>query len=81
MSIPRNARRIPCAATIVALALAACLPAAARAQHFVAGSDSFPRVRYAGSLLSVNDRCLVTQRKLNIRMPPVYVNGTPMGFC
>ena len=64
------------------LLFAACLPVTARAQHFVAGSDStFPRIRYADSLVSVNDRCLVTQRKLNTKMPPVYVNGVPMGFC
>lgn len=68
--------------TIVALAIAACLPTAAHAQHFVATADtSHPRIRYADSLLSVNDRCMVTQRKLSTRMPAIYVNGVPMGFC
>jgi hypothetical protein len=77
-----NARGVGRAGTIVMLALAACLPATAHAQRFVATADTtFPRIRYADSLLSANDRCPVTQRKLNLRMPPVYVNGVPMGFC
>lgn len=64
-----------------ALALAV-LPTAAHTQHFVATADtSHPRIRFADSLLSANDRCMVTQRKLSTRMPAIYVNGVPMAFC
>lgn len=40
-----------------------------------------PRVRYADSLLSENDRCPVRTGKLNPTYLPVYVNGRPIGFC
>jgi hypothetical protein len=54
----------------------------ARAQHLVFGADSLhPRLVFADSLRSANDRCMVTQKKLNPRVRPVYVNGVPMGFC
>jgi hypothetical protein len=50
--------------------------------RYVAGGDTlYPRLRYTDSLVSVNDRCIVTARKLNPRMAPVYVNGVPIGFC
>lgn len=53
-----------------------------RAQHRVAGPDSLhPRVRYADSLDSVNDRCIVSGSGLNPAMHPVYVNEQPVGFC
>ncbi len=52
------------------------------AQHYVPTTDpAFPRLKFADSLLSPNDRCLVTHRKLNPRVRPVYVNGVPMAFC
>lgn len=57
-------------------------PAGAAAQRYVAGADTlFPRIKYADSLVSPNDRCMVAQQKLNLRVRPVYVNGVPMGFC
>ena len=69
---------------IAALLVAAALlpPRAARAQRFVASADTCcPRIRFADSLTSAHDRCLVTQKKLNLKLQPVYVNGVPMGFC
>jgi hypothetical protein len=74
------------AAALALLAAAASLVAlsapAARAQRYVATADtSFPRVRYADSLESVNDRCIVRMTKLSRSMRPVYVNGWPIGFC
>lgn len=52
------------------------------AQHRIAGPDSLhPRVRYADSLDSANDRCIVSGSKLNPAMHPVYVNEQPVGFC
>ena len=41
----------------------------------------FPRIRFADGLVSVNDRCPVTKKKLSVHLPPVYVNGQPIGFC
>jgi hypothetical protein len=52
------------------------------AQRYVATGDTLhPRIRYADSLESANDRCMVSKQKLNLRVRPVYVNGVPMGFC
>lgn len=48
---------------------------------YVDEESEFPRIRYADGLVSVNDRCPVRQRKLNTKLPPIYVNGLPVGFC
>lgn len=65
-------------ATFVAIAL----PSAGVAQRFITTDDAeFPRVQYADSLYSLNDQCIVRLRKLSLRIPPVYVNGLPIGFC
>ncbi len=62
--------------------LAVSIGSIAWGQHHVPGSDAeHPRVQYADSLVSLNDRCIVRQNKLNTRIPPVYVNGKPIGFC
>jgi YHS domain-containing protein len=42
---------------------------------------AFPKIRFADDSVSVNDRCPVTKRKLSPLFPPVYVNGSPIGFC
>jgi hypothetical protein len=56
--------------------------AAASAQRYVAQPDSaHPRLKYADSLVSLNDRCAVAKNKLNRNVRPVYVNGQPVGFC
>jgi YHS domain-containing protein len=41
----------------------------------------YPRVRYADSLVSLNDRCIVRQAPLNALFKASYVNGKPIGFC
>jgi hypothetical protein len=41
----------------------------------------FPKIRFADGMVSANDRCPVTKRKLSVHFPPVYVNGQPIGFC
>ena len=65
------------------LATAALLsPTPGTAQRYVATADTaHPRIKYADSLTSANERCMVAQQKLNVRVRPVYVNGVPMGFC
>jgi len=57
-------------------------PGEAPDPQYVAGADSLhPRLRFGDALVSENDRCIVTSRKLNPRMAPMYVNGAPIGFC
>lgn len=48
---------------------------------YVDTTAEFPRVRYEDGSLSLNDRCIVRQVKLNRKMGAVYVNGRPIGFC
>ncbi len=44
--------------------------------------DPWPRLRFFDSgLVSINDRCAVRKTPLNPKMPAVYVNGRPVGFC
>jgi len=69
-------------ALALAFVLASAFVAAASAQRYVATKDpDFPKIRYADSLVSANDRCIVSQAKLNPKMAPLYVNGVPIGFC
>jgi hypothetical protein len=50
--------------------------------EYVSSTDSLPRLRYFdGDQVSLNDRCAVRKAKLNPKMPPIYVNGQPVGFC
>lgn len=52
------------------------------AQVYVPTADlAHPKIRYADSLLSLNDRCPVRTGKLSTTYKPVYVNGQPIGFC
>ncbi len=54
----------------------------AAAQRYVPTADpQRPRLKFADSLVSANDRCMVSQSKLNPAVRPVYVNSVPMGFC
>ena len=72
--------------------LLVCLAAACGSRHaepipavteptLVDPESPFPRIRFADGMVSANDRCPVTKRKLSIHFPPVYVNGQPIGFC
>ncbi len=57
-------------------------PVPARGQGIVTTKDpAHPRVQYADSLISLNDRCIVRQGALNPAFKAVYVNGKPIGFC
>jgi hypothetical protein len=44
-------------------------------------SAEFPKIRFGDGVVSANDRCPITKRKLSVHFPPVYVNGLPIGFC
>lgn len=77
-----SARRAAAAVVVILAAGLACAAATARAQRYVATADStHPRLKFADSLVSPNDRCMVSHQKLNPQVRPVYVNGVPMGFC
>jgi hypothetical protein len=68
-------------ATALGVALAAG-PRAASSQSYVPTTDlNYPKVRYADSLVSLNDHCPVRHGRLNPAYVPVYVNGRPVGFC
>jgi YHS domain-containing protein len=77
----RPIRALAAAALLGALA-AAPAPRPALAQRYVPGEHSeFPKVKYADSLESVNDRCIVKKTKLSRTIRPIYVNWRPIGFC
>jgi hypothetical protein len=50
---------------------------------YVLGEDpGHPLVRYADGQLAQADSCAVLLgNKLSRKIPPVYVNGRPIGFC
>jgi hypothetical protein len=46
------------------------------------GDAAHPRVRYLDGQVSLNQSCAIRlENKLNRKIPPVYVNGQPIGFC
>ena len=64
-----------------ALLLVIASTATAGEAHYVLGGDfNYPQLKYADSLISGNDRCMVRHMKLNPDVHPVYVNSVPMGF-
>jgi YHS domain-containing protein len=68
------------AAALLALQLGA---SGSQAQRYMppTGNPEFQRLKYADSLVSANDRCMVRAERLSPRVRPTYVNGVPMGFC
>lgn len=41
----------------------------------------FSKLVFADGQISVNDKCPVRKAKLNRRMPAIFANGRPVGFC
>lgn len=74
---------LPAAAVVAALLL---LPPAAAADMPlpkkvpVPGSEAYV-LQLPDGTVTANDTCPVAKRPLNPRMPVVYVNGRPIGFC
>lgn len=73
---------------LVAMVLSACSKKDKDKHHYmelaevISPEDSFPRLRYFDTnLVTINDRCAVRKTRLNPKMPAVYVNGQPVGFC
>ena len=80
----RCARRFALAAALLGIALAAALiaPRDGAAQRMVPTRDkAHQRIKYADSLVSINDRCAVKESALAAGIRPVYVNHQPVGFC
>ena len=82
-----NDRRVLVAASALLAAASACgarpselVPPVGK-PAFVEASAEYPTIRFGDGLVSANDRCPVTKRKLSLAFPPVYVNGRPIGFC
>ena len=50
---------------------------------YVIGEDpKLPLARYADGQLALSNSCGIRLgNKLNRRIPPIYVNGHPVGFC
>jgi len=50
---------------------------------YVLGEDpARPRVRYLDGQIALDTSCAIRiGNKLNRKVPPVYVNGQPIGFC
>ena len=48
---------------------------------FVDQAAEFSPMVWDDGRRTLNDRCMVRQAQLNLRMPPIYVNGEPVGFC
>jgi len=56
-------------------------PSPLKGVAFADTSAEFPHLLYTDGAQTLNDRCPVRRSKLNRRMPPVYVNHRPIGFC
>ena len=52
------------------------------ATYVAAADPEKPRLRYADGQLSGNATCFIKiGNKLNNKVPPLYINGAPIGFC
>lgn len=43
--------------------------------------NKFPHLKMTGGAITLNDRCPVRKVALNLRLPALFVNGRPIGFC
>jgi hypothetical protein len=43
--------------------------------------NAFPHLKLTGGAITLNDRCPVRKAPLNRRLPTLFVNGHPIGFC
>ena len=80
----RRAMKKRCGTLMCLLAaVAACVVPTDQGVILVSGSDAeHPRLRYLDGQLSLNSSCGVrTGNALNPGVRPLYVNGSPIGFC
>ena len=89
---PNRKRRTAAATWILGLGLVASLTACGAEEETVLIDDSalgarvdttaeFSPLRFPDGELTLNDRCPVRKVPLNTRMPSIYVNQHPVGFC
>lgn len=77
-------QRAICAAGLLALAACTSGPELTGDGVFALASadPKHPRLRYADGQVSLNDSCMIKLgNKLNPKVPPFYLNGSPVGFC
>jgi hypothetical protein len=43
--------------------------------------DHYPHMKMMDGKITLNDRCPVRRVPLNLRLPTLYVNEQPIGFC
>lgn len=80
-----HARRVPVTGPAVFLLLAVLTAGCAttpRAEVVPAPDGGPHRLRFADGRVSLNDLCMIRlANDLNPAIPPLYVNGRPVGFC
>ena len=57
------------------------VPIAIEGAAYDAPDAEHPHLAFPDGTKTANDRCMILQHKLNLKIPPIYVNGTPVGFC
>jgi len=81
--------RGPIGPFVAVLLLAGCAADAGPSRYLAAPGPvervdpaaEFSTLRFGSEGESLNDRCPVREAPLNPKMPPVFVNGRPVGFC
>ncbi|GJM20602.1 MAG: hypothetical protein DHS20C15_05170 [Planctomycetota bacterium] len=80
--------RLLTSAGFAALLFAGCatsgadLPAADGVIFVASAEAEYPLLRYRDGQLSANTSCMIQlQNPISRRIPPMYVNGRPLGFC
>ncbi len=43
--------------------------------------NRYPHMKMTGGEMTLNDKCPVRKAGLNLRLPVLFVNGKPIGFC
>lgn len=43
--------------------------------------NRYPHLKMTGGEITLNDKCPVRKAGLNLRLPALFVNGRPIGFC
>lgn len=85
-------RRIAFLAPLTTLLLLGChagsssdprarVPIAVAGAAYDDAAADHPHIVFPDGTTTANDRCMILQHKLNLKIPPIYVNGTPLGFC
>ena len=82
-SLVNRSVRIAAALAVACLALLTFRASGALHAQVIlpAPGPAFQKLKFADSLTSVNDRCVITHNRLNLAIHPLYVNGQPVGFC